>query len=189
MRLLPYLYSAFAAYHFEGVPPIRPMAFEDAALGDVDDQFMFGPSILVAPFYGKAGWSREIVLPAGRWYDFYTGAFVGAGGRLSCRSDTGRIPAPRARGRRHPDAERAGGQHRPRVRAGAGGPPLRPQRRAPSTCSRTMGRRSTTSGAGIGIRRLSVEAGEGGRLSLRETIVKDDAPPMFGRSELRAMTR
>jgi hypothetical protein len=34
---------------------------------------------------------------------------------------------------------------------------------------------------------LSVEAGEGGRLSLRETLVKDDAPPMFGRPELRAM--
>jgi alpha-D-xyloside xylohydrolase len=39
------------------------------------------------------------------------------------------------------------------------------------------------------IRRLSVEAGEGGRLSLKETVVKDAAPPMFGRSELRAMTR
>jgi len=39
------------------------------------------------------------------------------------------------------------------------------------------------------IRRLRVEAGEGGRLSLRETMVKDAAAPMFGRSELRAMTR
>jgi hypothetical protein len=34
-----------------------------------------------------------------------------------------------------------------------------------------------------------VESGEGGRLSLKEIVVKDAAPPMFGRSELRAMTR
>jgi alpha-D-xyloside xylohydrolase len=39
------------------------------------------------------------------------------------------------------------------------------------------------------IRRLRVEAGEGGRLSLRETVVKGVAPPMFGQAELRAMTR
>ena len=66
MRLLPYLYSAFASYHFDGVPPIRPMAFEDAALGNVADQFMFGPSILVAPFYGKGGWSREVDTAGGQ---------------------------------------------------------------------------------------------------------------------------
>jgi hypothetical protein len=39
------------------------------------------------------------------------------------------------------------------------------------------------------LRRLSVETGVDGRPSLRETIVKDDAPPMFGPAELRAMTR
>ena len=55
MRLLPYLYSAFAAYHFEGVPPLRPMVLEDPALDRVEDQFMFGPSILVAPFYRQDG--------------------------------------------------------------------------------------------------------------------------------------
>jgi alpha-D-xyloside xylohydrolase len=39
------------------------------------------------------------------------------------------------------------------------------------------------------IRRLSVEAGEGGRFSLKESVVKDAAPSMFGRTEFRAMTR
>ena len=53
MRLLPYLYSAFADYHRNGTPPVRSMLLE-AKAGDelVEDnsQFMFGPSILVAPF-------------------------------------------------------------------------------------------------------------------------------------------
>jgi alpha-D-xyloside xylohydrolase len=188
MRLLPYLYSAFATYHFDGVPPIRPMAFEDAALGPVDDQFMFGPSILVAPFYGKGGWSREIVLPAGRWYDFHTGAFVGKGGRLSFRSDSGRLPLL--------------------VREGA----LIPMLKEPVTnTGRAYGQAlevryyGTTPGAfdlfeddgrtfeyergGYRIRRLSVAPGAGGRPLLRESLVRDAAEPMFGRAELRAMTR
>jgi len=188
MRLLPYLYSAFASYHFDGVPPVRPMAFEDAALGLADDQFMFGPSILVAPFYGKGGWSREILLPAGRWYDFYTGAFLGTGGRLSYRSDTGRIPLL--------------------VREGA----VIPMLKEPVTnTSRAYGQAlevrhyGTTPGAfdlfeddgrtfeyergGYRTRRLSVEPGEGGRFSLKETVLKDAAAPMFGGAALRGMTR
>jgi alpha-D-xyloside xylohydrolase len=188
MRLLPYLYSAFATYHFDGLPPIRPMAFEDASLGAVDDQFMFGPSILVAPFYGKADWSREIALPAGKWYDFYTGAFLGNGGRVSIRSDSGRIPLL--------------------VRDGAVIPMLKDP--VPNT-SRAYGQAlevrhyGTAPGAfdlfeddgttfdyergRYRIRRLSVEAGESGRLSLAEIMVKDDAEPMFGPAALRQMTR
>ena len=188
MRLLPYLYSAFAAYHFDGVPPIRPMAFEDPALGGVDDQFMFGPSLLVAPFYGKAGWTREVVLPAGRWYDFYTGELVGSGGRVSRLSDTGRIPLL--------------------VREGAVIPMLKdPVTNTGRAYGQALEVRHYGSAAGAfdlfeddgrtfdyergryRIRRLSVGAGENGRLSLRETVVEDAAPPMFGPAELRVMTR
>jgi alpha-glucosidase (family GH31 glycosyl hydrolase) len=100
MRLLPYLYSAFADYHFKGIPPIRAMILEDGfgelaaqliegkldsetnpyAMGKIiekTDQFMFGPSIMVAPFYERQAVTRQVQLPAGNWYDFYTGAFVG----------------------------------------------------------------------------------------------------------------
>ena len=188
MRLLPYLYSAFAAYHFDGVPPIRPMAFEDPSLGGVDDQFMFGPSVLVAPFYGKAGWTREVVLPAGRWYDFYTGEFVGSGGRVSRRSDTGRIPLLVREGAVIPmlkepvtNTGRAYGQALEVRHYGS----------APGTFDlfEDDGRTFDYERGRYRIRRLSVEAGEGGRLSLRDTVMKDAAPPMFGPSELRAMTR
>ncbi len=100
MRLLPYLYSAFAAYCFHGVPPIRAMILEDAASGgacrragrldgqanpyglgslvEATDQFMFGPSVLVAPFYGSQATARQVRLPAGVWYDFYSGTRAGS---------------------------------------------------------------------------------------------------------------
>lgn len=102
MRLLPYLYSAFAEYQQQGVPPIRAMILEDGFSAEQDeiiegtldsetnpyamgkriektDQYMFGRSILVAPFYEAQAIEREVQLPAGNWYDFYTGRWVGNG--------------------------------------------------------------------------------------------------------------
>lgn len=94
MRLIPYLYSAFARYHEEGVPPIRPMALEEAfaarnargeskldstdfaygasAESELDDQYMLGDSMLVAPLFAGER-SRQVYLPVGVWYDFDTG--------------------------------------------------------------------------------------------------------------------
>jgi alpha-glucosidase (family GH31 glycosyl hydrolase) len=80
VRLLPYLYTAFARYHFEGTPPFRAMALVDGFSGprDMKDQFMVGDELLVAPMFA-GDTARSVILPSGRWYDFYTGALVGAG--------------------------------------------------------------------------------------------------------------
>jgi alpha-D-xyloside xylohydrolase len=40
---------------------------------------MFGPSILVAPYYGSQSKKRSVRLPKGDWFDFYTGEFAGNG--------------------------------------------------------------------------------------------------------------
>jgi len=114
-RLIPYLYSAFAEYCFKGIPPIRAMMLEPGWSGspddlgagtgklhgtdnpyvrpdsrDVCDQFMFGESILVAPlFAGQA--ERRVLLPVGRWFDFYTGEEV-FGPEHTIRSALGPIP-------------------------------------------------------------------------------------------------
>ena len=98
MRLLPYWYTTFAEYHYRGTPVVRPMpllvgfgrkAGEEAgklddtanpyAIGkvvEVKDQYMIGDSLLVAPIAPGVK-SRKVVLPAGRWFDFYTGKLVG----------------------------------------------------------------------------------------------------------------
>jgi alpha-D-xyloside xylohydrolase len=113
IRLLPYLYSAFARYHFDGVPPVRAMALEPgfrveqpatpAAVGstdnpyalatqrDVRDQFMLGDALLVAPMFA-GDTARTVVLPSGRWYDFYTGAFAGAGEVITVKPGLDHIP-------------------------------------------------------------------------------------------------
>ena len=55
-------------------PPIRALVLDwpdDPAVRDVDNQYMFGPSIMVAPmFLGQK--TRSVYLPAGGWYDFWT---------------------------------------------------------------------------------------------------------------------
>lgn len=74
MSLLPYLYAAFARYHFEGLPPFRPLVMdypEDRNVWRIDDQYMMGESILCAPLIDSAS-TRSIYFPAGVWYDFNT---------------------------------------------------------------------------------------------------------------------
>ena len=75
MRFLPYLYAAFARYHFEGIPPFRAPAMDypqEEALRGVDYAWLAGNDLLVVPF--RAGMTElEFPLPPGNWYDFYTG--------------------------------------------------------------------------------------------------------------------
>jgi alpha-D-xyloside xylohydrolase len=72
-RLLPYLYAA-ARRAPEGVPLVRPLVFDypaDPTTWHVDDEYLLGPDLLVAPIFKPRG-SRQIYLPAGGWYDFWT---------------------------------------------------------------------------------------------------------------------
>ena len=115
LRLLPYLYSSFADYHFNGIPPVRAMILENgykapeavAAKAKLDgvhnlyeetkvvektDQFMFGPSILVAPFYEESHSKRTVSLPQGNWYDFYTGELAGNNQTITVTADENRTP-------------------------------------------------------------------------------------------------
>jgi alpha-D-xyloside xylohydrolase len=102
MRLLPYFYSAFARYHFEGTPPFRAMALEtsgqaaagselDNALLECDDQYMAGDSLLVAPLFAGET-QREVLLPAGAWYDFHTGERFDGGQRITVSPGLARLP-------------------------------------------------------------------------------------------------
>jgi alpha-D-xyloside xylohydrolase len=144
--------------------------------------------MLVAPFYGKAGWSREVVLPAGNWYDFYTGEFVGSGGSVTRQSKSGRMPLFVREGAVIPMLKTAVANT---ARAYGLALEVRHYGRTPGMFDlfEDDGKTFDYERGRYRIRRLTVEAGEGGRLSLHETLVKDGAPPMFGHPELRLMTR
>lgn len=74
MSFIPYLYSSFNEYHSTGKPPIRALVLDwprDRRVRQVDDEFMFGDSVLVAPMFA-GDLSRQVYLPAGDWFNFWT---------------------------------------------------------------------------------------------------------------------
>jgi len=95
MSLLPYLYSCFARYKMEGLPPVRSLLLdfpEDRELRDVDDQFLFGNHLLVAPYMGSAC-AREVLFPKGEdWIDFYSGRRHRGGERIQMEGEPGGVP-------------------------------------------------------------------------------------------------
>ena len=85
-RLLPYLYTAFVTASQNGTPIMKPMIWEDPAdpyLRDIEDQFVIGPDLLVAPVVEKGIESRAVRLPKGEWFDWWTNRMVLGGIHLA----------------------------------------------------------------------------------------------------------
>ncbi|HIS69612.1 MAG TPA: glycoside hydrolase [Candidatus Gallacutalibacter stercoravium] len=81
MSLVPYIYQAFYHYYQTGVAPIRALVSDytdDKETYGIDDAYLFGPSMLVAPMV-EGEHSRKVYLPGGEWYDFWTGERFAAG--------------------------------------------------------------------------------------------------------------
>jgi alpha-glucosidase len=75
-QLLPYLYSVMHDASESGIPAIRPMMLEypgDERTYSLDDQFLFGSDLLIAPVLREAATQRSVYLPAGDWYDYWSG--------------------------------------------------------------------------------------------------------------------
>ena len=92
-RLLPYLYAA-ARRAPDGVPLARPLVYDwpsDPTTYHIDDEYMLGPDFLVAPMFKSRG-SRDIYLPAGGWYDFWTDHRFDGGRWISYEADLDTLP-------------------------------------------------------------------------------------------------
>jgi alpha-D-xyloside xylohydrolase len=71
--LIPYTRSLIYAATQTGMPAMRMMPFafpDDAAVGDMFDEYMFGDALLVAPVLAENATSRSVYLPAGTWIDY-----------------------------------------------------------------------------------------------------------------------
>jgi alpha-D-xyloside xylohydrolase len=95
-RLRPYIHEQMSRAATEGLPPMRPLFVDfpdDAACWDVDDQFLLGPDILVAPVTAPSTTSREVYLPAGRrWVDVRTREAYDGGSTFTCDAPLASIP-------------------------------------------------------------------------------------------------
>jgi len=84
-KLLPYLYTAFEEASRTGLPVMRPLLVDyptDAAAQQAT-VFQFGDDLIVAPKPDETPRPYEVVLPAGKWFDFWNGSTVEGGKSLS----------------------------------------------------------------------------------------------------------
>lgn len=90
-RLRPYIRSLMQAAHETGAPVMRPLYYDfpaDPAAARVEDCYMFGPDLLVAPVMEAGVTARQVYLPAGcTWTDAFTGESYPGG-------QTATVPAP-----------------------------------------------------------------------------------------------
>src|ERR1041384_1742216 len=74
--LMPYIYGQAKDSSARGVPMVRPVFFEcpkDPGSWNVDDEYMVGSDLLVAPMFAS-GEQRDVYLPPGKWIDYQSGA-------------------------------------------------------------------------------------------------------------------
>jgi alpha-D-xyloside xylohydrolase len=74
---------------------MRPLVMdyrEDVRAQNIGDEFLFGPSILVAPVTETEATTRHLYLPRGKWYDFWTGAALEGGKAIDAPAPLDRIP-------------------------------------------------------------------------------------------------
>jgi alpha-D-xyloside xylohydrolase len=95
-RLMPYIYSLAGQAYQKDYTIMRGLAMDfgkDEKVKNIDDQFLFGPSLLVSPVSQYKATSREVYLPAGKgWYNAYDGAFANGGQTISAAAPYERIP-------------------------------------------------------------------------------------------------
>jgi alpha-D-xyloside xylohydrolase len=75
-RIRPYVLAQMRRAHEEGVPPMRPLFVDfpnDAASWNIEDQFLLGSDVLVAPIAEMGARGRDVYVPPGIWTNAWTG--------------------------------------------------------------------------------------------------------------------
>jgi len=84
-ELLPYIYNVMQQAGETGTPAMRPLFLEfpkDERAAAIDDEFLFGAGLLVAPVLREGVTEREVYLPEGEWFDYWTGRRFAGGGAI-----------------------------------------------------------------------------------------------------------
>ena len=83
-RLMPYLYTLAWEAAQKGAPFVRPLFWlepEDSRLWQVDDAFLLGEELLIAPVLEAGATTRQITLPNCCWYDFWDDSMMEGPGK------------------------------------------------------------------------------------------------------------
>jgi alpha-D-xyloside xylohydrolase len=93
--LFPYLYAAARTAHLTGFPIMRHLFLaypRDPKVYGLNDEYLLGPDLLVAPVITPGAITRQVYLPTGTWVDYWTGAILAGGRTVSAPAPLNRIP-------------------------------------------------------------------------------------------------
>ncbi|RPI27228.1 MAG: alpha-glucosidase, partial [Chloroflexota bacterium] len=94
-RLMPYLYTLAWQATQDGQPLARPLFWPDGslpALHHVDDAFLLGDDLLVAPILEEGAQSRTLMLPQDDWIDYWDGSVLHGPGQVTLPAGLDKIP-------------------------------------------------------------------------------------------------
>lgn len=94
-RMLPYLYSAVRECTITGLPVLRALWLhypDDPTAVARGDEYLWGRDVLVAPVVEQGATSRQVYLPHGGWFDFWSGERFEGGREISRAVDLETMP-------------------------------------------------------------------------------------------------
>ncbi len=94
-RLMPYTYTLAWQARQTGMPLMRAMWLhypDDQNARGLGSQYMWGPDMLIAPVFTQGAAMREVYLPEGRWYDWWTNEKQSGGQTVTRPVNISKIP-------------------------------------------------------------------------------------------------
>jgi alpha-glucosidase/alpha-D-xyloside xylohydrolase len=94
-QLMPYLYTAVRDCAGTGVPIVRALwlhAPGDPIAAARGDEYFWGPDMLVAPVVERGATTRNVYLPKGAWFDFWTNERIDGGREIDRAVDLATVP-------------------------------------------------------------------------------------------------
>ncbi len=95
-RLMPYIYSLAGHVYFDDYTIMRALVMDfasDRTVENIDDQYMFGPAIMVCPVYQYKAREREVYLPKETaWYNAFDGTYYEGGQTITADAPYERMP-------------------------------------------------------------------------------------------------
>ena len=102
-HMKPYIMELMQAAHEKGTPVMRPLFYDvpsDMKSWNIEDEYMFGPDVLVAPVLYAGETERKVYLPKGsRWKNYWTGEVVKGGSSVVVSTPIEQIPVFTRNGR------------------------------------------------------------------------------------------
>lgn len=93
LRLFPYVWTYAKAIEQDGRPIQRPLGLAFPELGEhPSDTYMLGDYLLVAPVVTQGSTAREVILPEGRWVDWWDGTAHDGGKTITVDAPLGKLP-------------------------------------------------------------------------------------------------